>query len=488
MKLQELLKDVPVMETPDEMNIDIEGIAYDSRNVDKDYVFVCIKGLITDGHDYVDHAIKNGAKVLIVERKIDSIKDVNIVRVEDSRKALAIIAANFSGRPTEHMNIIGVTGTNGKTTTTHLIKNILEENGMDTGLIGTIAHQVLDKVYKARNTTPESLELQELFREMTDLKVNTCVMEVSSHSLDLDRVLGINYKIGIFTNLTPEHMDFHRSIENYKNAKAKLFYQTSFANIINVDDPYGREIADEVKDTGTQLITYGIKEKADIYAYDIKISPKGTEFMLVTPKFKGNIKISTPGMFSVYNALAAISACYVLEYDFSQIKKGIESIKGVPGRFELVEDIGDYTVIVDYSHTPDALENALETVKEFAKNNIITVFGCGGDRDRGKRPMMGEIAGRLSDYCMITSDNPRSEEPNAIMKDIEVGIKDTKCTYEMIVDRKEAIKKAIEISKKGDVILIAGKGHETYQIIGDETIDFDDRKVTQEIIKGDEVK
>lgn len=483
MKLNELIKNLAVANVTGCTDIEITGIAYDSRKVEEGFVFVCIQGLKVDGHNYIEQAIEGGAKALIVEKAILPMKDITIIQVDNSRKALAMISSKFYSSPTKNMNIIGVTGTNGKTTTTHLVKNILETNNVSSGLIGTISYQILDKEYKANNTTPESLELQKLFREMLDLEVDTCVMEVSSHSLDMDRVAGIEYKVGVFTNLTPDHMDYHVNIENYKNAKTKLFYQTSLANIINIDDRYGREIAHQIKDLKVPLVTYGVKEKADIYAQNISISPKGTNFELITPTFRGNVKIATPGMFSVYNALAASGVCYVLGYDFEQIKKGLESIQGVPGRFESVQNTGNYTIIVDYAHTPDALENTLNTMKEFAEGNIITVFGCGGDRDKTKRPMMGEVAGRLSDYCIITSDNPRSEEPAEIIKDIEVGIKNTSCKYKKIVDRKEAIKTAIAISKPNDIILIAGKGHETYQILGDKVIDFDDKKIAQKILR-----
>jgi UDP-N-acetylmuramoyl-L-alanyl-D-glutamate--2,6-diaminopimelate ligase len=483
MKLKELIKNISIVDIIGEVDVNVEGIAYDSRKVKKNYIFVCVVGMKTDGHTYMDQSIKSGANVVVVQKDIEPIKGVTIIKVADSRKTLAKVSANFFQNPTESMDVIGVTGTNGKTTITHLIKNILGKSGVPAGLIGTISHQILDKEYKANNTTPESLELQKMFKEMKEVKVNACAMEVSSHSLVLDRVEGINFKIGVFTNLTRDHLDFHESIENYKNAKAKLFYQTTLANIINIDDPYGDEIAQEVKPLQTKLITYGIKGKADIYAEDISISPKGANFTLVTPKFKGNIKISTPGMFSVYNALAAMAVCYALGFEYEQIKKGIESIEGVPGRFESIQNEKNHTVIVDYSHTPDALENALNTIKEFVEGKIITVFGCGGDRDKVKRPMMGEIAGKLSDLCIITSDNPRSEEPNEIIKAIEVGIKKTNCKYKMIVDRKEAIKEAIKNSNEKDIILIAGKGHETYQILKDQMIDFDDRKIAQEILR-----
>ncbi|WP_053956888.1 UDP-N-acetylmuramoyl-L-alanyl-D-glutamate--2,6-diaminopimelate ligase [Inediibacterium massiliense] len=482
MKIDQLLEGLNVTKIIGKKDVEVKGIAYDSRQVQKGYAFVAIMGFKADGHEYIDQAVKNGAKVVIVQKNINPIEGVTIIQVENSRKTLAYISSQFYDNPTKEMRIIGVTGTNGKTTITHLIKSILEKNHVATGLIGTIAHEILDKKYKANNTTPESLDLHKLFKEMVDNKVNTCVMEVSSHSLDLDRVAGIPYEIGIFTNLTPDHMDFHETIENYKRAKTKLFYQTTKANVINVDDPYGHEIVQEVKKLDTKIVTYGVYNQADIYAKDIETSSKGTTFTLMTPKFNGKISIKTPGMFSVYNALAAMGVCYVLGYSFEEIKLGIESVK-VPGRFETVPDTKDHTIIVDYSHTPDALENALDTIKEFVEGKIITVFGCGGDRDRTKRPMMGEIAGKISDYCVITSDNPRSEDPDAIMKDIEVGIKKTSCKYKMIVDRKEAIKEAIKMSKPEDVILIAGKGHETYQILKDKIIDFDDKAVASEILR-----
>ena len=482
MKLLELLKDLEDIEISGDINTEINGIAYDSRKINPEDLFVCIKGLKTDGHVYIDNAIEFGANTIVVEDPMEQIPGVVIVKVKNSRIALATIAARFYGRPTETMNVIGVTGTNGKTTITHIIKGILEMNGVSSGLIGTISHKILDREYKASNTTPESLELQKLFCEMKASKVDTCVMEVSSHSLEMNRVKGIKFNTGVFTNLTPDHMDFHGNIESYKEAKTKLFYQTTDANIINIDDKYGKVIAKEIKELNTALITYGIKEKADIYAENINITPKGSSFRVTTPKFTGELFFSTPGLFSVYNALAALSVCYSLGYNFEQIKHGIESIKGVPGRFELVQNYKNRTIVVDYAHTPDALENVLNTIKEFKIGRIITVFGCGGDRDKTKRPLMGEIVSRLSDYYIITSDNPRTECPETIIKDIKKGINEGEDKYRMIIDRKEAIKEAIRISEPQDVVLIAGKGHETYQIIGDKVIDFDDKKIAQDAV------
>lgn len=485
MDLKELLKGAHVLHIDGSQDLEIKGIAYDSRQAGEGFVFVCIPGSKTDGHLFIEDVIAKGIKAIVVEKEVKGREGVTFIRVRDSRKALSAIAASFYRHPSKSMNVIGVTGTNGKTTTTHLIKNILEVNGVQSGLIGTISYKILDQEYKANNTTPESLELQRLLQEMLDREVNTCVMEVSSHSLDLHRVEDIQYQIGVFTNITQDHLDFHKTMENYKNAKRKLFYKTTQANIINVDDEFGLELSRQLSTLDRKCITYGIKKQADIFAKDIEITPKGTRFQLVTPTFSGIIDIGTPGMFSVYNGLAAAAVGYVMGYGYAEIKRGLEGIRVVPGRFELVPNEKDLTVIVDYSHTPDAIENAIKTIKEFAQGRIITVFGCGGDRDKTKRPIMGEIAGRLSDYCIITSDNPRTEQPETIIKDIEAGIKRTSCKYKMIVDRKEGIREAIRQSGPKDVILIAGKGHETYQIIGNRVIDFDDRKIAQELIRED---
>ncbi|MFZ5965852.1 MAG: UDP-N-acetylmuramoyl-L-alanyl-D-glutamate--2,6-diaminopimelate ligase [Bacillota bacterium] len=485
MKLSDLIRTAEVIDVYGNTDIEISGIAYDSRKVDKGYVFVCLEGSQVDGHDFASSAVGKGAAALVVNKEINVEGDITIIRVNDTRKALSAIAADYYGRPSQKMNMIGITGTNGKTTTTYLIKEILEINGGNSGLIGTISYKILDKEYKAVNTTPESLELQRLFAEMLEKSVDTCVMEVSSHSLEVGRVADVHFSIGVFTNLTRDHMDFHGDIESYKKAKTKLFYKTTQANIINIDDPYGVEIAQVIEGLPVKLLTYGMNKGADITAKDVSISLKGARFTLVTPAYRGPVEIATPGRFSVYNALAAASVCYILGYDLKQIQDGLRSIKGVPGRFELVGNTGDHCIIVDYAHTPDALENVLNTTKEFVKGKLITVFGCGGDRDKTKRPMMGEIAGKLSDYCVITSDNPRTENPGVIMEEIENGIKKTDCKYKMIVDRRMAIHEAIASSTPGDVIVIAGKGHETYQIIGSNVIDFDDRLIAQEILRGE---
>jgi UDP-N-acetylmuramoyl-L-alanyl-D-glutamate--2,6-diaminopimelate ligase len=318
---------------------------------------------------------------------------------------------------------------------------------------------------------------------MADNDIDYAVMEVSSHSLELGRVDGCNFRVGIFTNLTQDHLDFHKTIENYRNAKKKLFYMTKGANIINIDDEHGRIIAEEAGRLEIPLITYGIDNKADIMAKNIYITAKGVCFTLITPDYEEELSIRIPGKFSVYNALAAASAAYVEGVSGAVIREGLANVKNVPGRSEILKTDTPYTIIVDYAHTPDGLQNILASVKEYATGRVITLFGCGGDRDKEKRPMMGDIAGRMSDYCIITSDNPRSEEPMSIIKQIEDGIKSTDCDYICIENRRDAIKFALKMAKSDDIVLLAGKGHETYQVLKDRTIPFDERDIVEELLR-----
>lgn len=490
MKLCDLIKNVKTLEVYGDKNINISGIAYDSRRVKKDNLFVCIKGLKTDGHKYIEGAIEKGARALIIEKNLKDIVEIDrnkisVIRVDDSREALSKLSANFYDHPSKRIKVIGITGTNGKTSITYLIRSILKANNKKTSVIGTMKNMILDKEYKTSNTTPESLELQYLFNEMVRKDVDVCSMEVSSHSLDLKRVENVDFNIGLFTNLTADHLDFHKDMESYKKAKQKLFYKTSDVNIINIDDKYGKQIYDEVKELKTPVLSYGINNSCDIYAEKIDMHATYSNFKIVTPKYSGDVRINIPGLFSIYNILATISVCYFIGYSFDDIAKDIECIKPIRGRFEPVENDKGITVIVDYAHTPDALENVLKTINQFAKGKIITVFGCGGDRDATKRPIMGKVAYDLSDYCIITNDNPRSEDPKTIVADILQGIGSDKNKYKIITDRREAINEAIKIAKKDDIVLIAGKGHETYQIINNEVFDFDDKKVAMEVLSND---
>ncbi len=483
MKLKKLLDETHI-ECPTGLEeMEITGIAYDSRQVKKGHVFICIKGYDTDGHKYANDAVLKGAAILISEQELGVMK-VPVLMTKDTRRVLSKVSANFYDHPTEDIRIFGITGTNGKTTITYMIKNILDVATESCGILGTIAYKFGDKVYESINTTPESLELQRLFSEMRQEGIKNCVMEVSSHSLALSRTADICFDYSAFTNLTPDHMDFHENLDDYFASKKKLFYQTSKASTINIDDTYGKKLFEELKDNKVTAFSHSLKNnEADFYGEVLSSTEKGSEIALFrSGKPMGSISIRTPGTFSIYNALTTASICIMAGIDFSLVKKGLESLSGVPGRFELVENTKNMTVIVDYAHTPDALEKVLKTALGFKRGRLICVFGCGGDRDTKKRPMMGKAAGELADYCIITSDNPRTEDQATITSDIEAGIYDTGCIYEIIENRYEAIKKAISLYRKGDILVIAGKGHEDYQIIGTVKSHFDDREVVREII------
>lgn len=461
-------------------DIEITGIVYDSRQTVKGNVFVCIKGYEQDGHRYAKMAEEMGAALIVAEDEVDV--NIPVCYVKDARKTIARMACEFYDNPSKKFKLVGVTGTNGKTTTTYLIKSILEAAGKRVGIIGTNENIIGDKILLTKSTTPttpNALELQKLFSEMVDNEAEYVVMEVSSHALYLDRVFGCAYDVGIFTNLTQDHLDFHGTMENYMNAKAMLF-DISEKGAINFDDEYGRKIAQNCRNC--DVLTYGINSDADITAKNIDISARGVNFDVsyLGKDYKFNLCI--PGKFSVYNALSAISCALGLGFDMETICKGVKNARGVMGRVEVVPTDTDYTVIIDYAHTPDGLENIISAVREYAKGKVITLFGCGGDRDNTKRAVMGEIAGRLSDFTIITSDNPRTEDPEQIIAQIEEGMKKTDGDYTVIVNRREAISYALNNAKAEDVIILAGKGQETYQIIGKEKFDFDERVVVYECL------
>lgn len=455
-------------------DIEITGIAYDSRNVLPGNVFVCIKGFETDGHKYAKMAEENGASLIVAEEKVDV--NVPVWYIENSRIAIAEMACKYYDNPSKKFKLIGVTGTNGKTTITYLIKSIIETANMRVGVIGTNQNIIGDKVLVTQSTTPttpNALELQQLFAEMAESDAQCVVMEVSSHALELERVHGCHFDVGVFTNLTQDHLDFHKTMENYLNAKAKLF-TISDKGVVNYDDEGGKQI---VKNSKCDILKVGMGTDCDLVAKNVKISPAGTDFDVDYCNNTYHVYIPIPGMFSVYNAVCAMGAAIELGFDMDTIIEGLKNATGVMGRVEVVPTDTDYTVIIDYAHTPDGLENIISTVKEFAKGRVITLFGCGGDRDNTKRPIMGEISGKLSDFTIITSDNPRTEDPVSIINQIEIGMKRTDGEYKVIVDRREAIGYALDNAKKGDVIILAGKGQETYQIIGKEKFDFDERVV-----------
>lgn len=482
LKLQGLLKNINYEVLQGNDNINISNIQYDSRKVTDNSLFVCIKGFKVDGHDYAQSAIKKGAKALLVEDKIEGISnDITIIKVDDTRKVIAFIAERYYNHPSNKFRLIGVTGTNGKTSITYLTKSIIEEFGKKTGIVGTIENRIGDKVLKASRTTPEALDLQELFYNMFQENVNAVIMEVSSHSLELNRVDASKFDVGIYTNLTLDHLDFHKTMENYRDAKLKLFKMCN-VGVINIDDEYGPYMIEN--GTCKKYLTYGVNNSdAILNAVNLDISLNGVKYNLMFEGEKYEILLNTPGKFSVYNSLAAIGACLAIGVPMDIIISGLRKNKGIRGRFQSFTSDKGYTVIVDYAHAPDGLLNVLQSMKEFAKARIITVFGCGGDRDTSKRPIMGEIAGNNSDFCVITSDNPRTEDPVSIIDEVEVGMKKTNCEYVKIPSRLDGILKALSMAQKGDLILIAGKGHEDYQILRDEIIHFDDAEVVMNYFK-----
>jgi UDP-N-acetylmuramoyl-L-alanyl-D-glutamate--2,6-diaminopimelate ligase len=486
--LSNLLNNLEVLEISGNPELEICGLDYDSRQIDQGFLFVAIPGFKTDGHNYIDAALGRGAVALVVERGVSAPQGVVVVKVPDTRLALAQLAASYYGNPSTKMRLIGITGTNGKTTTSYLIEEILQRQGYRTGLLGTISNRIGGKEFSVQHTTPESLELQKLLAQMVDVNSDYAVMEVSSHALALNRVEGCEFDVAVFTNLTQDHLDFHHCIEDYRNAKLSLFVNLGVKvsksglkyAVVNVDDAEGNRFA---ASTPVEVITYGIKQEAMVTAKEIRITPQGASFKGVLPSQEVNIKLNLTGRFSIYNALAALAVGWREGIELDQIRDALEAVPGVPGRFELVDCGQDFAVIVDYAHTPDGLENVLSTAREVASGRVITVFGCGGDRDRTKRPLMGEVVARLSDYAVVTSDNPRTEDPLLIIEDILPGICKTGSKgYEVIPDRREAIQKAMQQAKAGDMVVIAGKGHETYQLVGSAVLDFDDRKVSREIL------
>ncbi len=492
MKLRELLKHIKVAKFLGDEDVEIKGITYDSREVEEGNLFVAIKGLNVDGHRFIPEAVLSGAVAVVLENDelIDDSyfieRGVAKVVVNDSRKALALLSSAFYDFPSKKLKLVGVTGTNGKTTTTHLIKSILETAGLKTGLIGTINYVIGDEIIPAGQTTPESLELNRFLKKMVDNGFGACVMEVSSHALALDRVYGFEFDVGVFTNLTQDHLDFHKTFEAYFQAKKILFdslNQNSYA-IYNVDDPYGEKI---VSDTKASKLSYGKSDKADVRVKDVKLSFNGTSLIVQTPTEKSlEINSKLIGEFNVYNILSAVAVGYVLGIEHEDIKNGIEKVENVKGRFEKIISPDDYTVIIDYAHTPDALEKCIDTIlnlrEQAGGGKLITVFGCGGDRDRTKRPIMGRISTEKSDITIITSDNPRFEDPEKIISEILAGVKKDSVYY-VFVERREAIERALEMAKKGDIVLIAGKGHEEYQVIGDVKVPFSDKQVVMEFFK-----
>lgn len=473
MKLSQLIDGIEIEKIYNEADVEITGVHYNSKEIKPGNLFVAIAGFVTDGHKYIPSAVANGAVAVVAQKYTDGI-DVPQIIVGDSRIAEAKVCSTFFGNPSNKLQIIGVTGTNGKTTCTYLVKQILEKEGKKVGLIGTNQNMIGDKIIETGRTTPDAFELHKLFSDMVEENVDCVIMEVSSHALELNRVYGCRFASAGFTNLTQDHLDFHITMDNYAAAKEKLFSMCDNA-VINADDKYGKDMSLRAK---CNTISYGVTSDCVLKAENVILGESGVAFKIGDTDFS----LGIPGDFSVYNALCAIGIASSLGVPMERIAQCLASAGGVKGRAEVVKTDTDYTVMIDYAHTPDGIENILKTVRGFASGRVVIVFGCGGDRDNTKRPIMGDAAGRLADFCVVTSDNPRSEDPMKIISMIEPAVKATGTPYVVIENRRDAIKYALDNAKKGDVIVLAGKGHETYQILADGTIHFDEREVIRDIL------
>ena len=466
-------------------DVEISGIEHDSRKVTMKNLFVCMEGAHVDGHNFISQAVSRGAVAVLTTRKnFLPPENISALIVPDMLNALAVIVPYFYDYPARAMRIIGITGTNGKTTTTYLLREIFTCASLKVGLIGTIQILIGDETFPNPNTTPNVIDLQKILVEMRDKNIQIVVMEVSSHALAENRVAGIEFDTAIFTNLTQDHLDFHGSMENYLQAKSKLFDMVSRSGrkqnktaIVNVDDAASSEILNHCR---CEKITYGIENPANLRGVELDIKSGGMKFKIRGDFGVMNLTLHITGIFNVYNVLAALGAALAENIRPDVIKLALENFKSVPGRFERIFSDKPFEIIVDYAHTPDGVKNVLETAAQICKGKIITVFGCGGDRDHGKRPLMGKIASELSDVVIITSDNPRTESPENILNDIEAGI--AKKNYERIIDRRAAIFRAIELAGAGDIVLVLGKGHENYQILGTGKIHFDDREIAREAV------
>lgn len=490
MKLMELLKNCPVKDIHGSTDIDLKGLHYDSRQVNREDAFFALRGVVSDGHDYIVSAIANGARVVFCEEMPEHVDAVTIVLVDNTRRAMALVSSEFYGHPTCGMQTVGVTGTNGKTTITYLLEAILCEAGLEPAVIGTINYRFGSDFRQAPHTTPEALDLMKQVSDFRRNGARSLVMEVSSHALDQYRVDGVHFQVGVFTNLTPEHLDYHQDMASYFASKYHLFKELLPRDkgraVINVDDEYGRRLAAMLPGA----MTCGRSNNADIHPESVEISLTGIRASVATPLGKVAINSSLLGDYNVENLLCAIGAAVALELSPRVITAGLAAAKGVPGRLEQIENDRDAVILVDYAHTGDALHRVIEAMQELSPKRILTVFGCGGDRDRNKRPIMAEVAARGSDIAIATSDNPRTEDPQQILDDIRVGLlrvhkqewqrqeamAGTGRGYVVIEDRREALEFAVSLLRSGDLLLVAGKGHEDYQILASGRIHFDDRE------------
>ena len=471
MKLKELLQDIRVLDCTADLELDIPNVYYDSRKVTAGSLFVAISGFAADGNRFIPMALQKGAAAVVTAKRPEG--DIPYILVENDRLALALLGINFYGHPVENMTLIGVTGTNGKTSSTLLLKQVLEQClDAKVGLIGTMENLIGDEVIPTERTTPESFELQGLFARMRDAGCTHVVMEVSSHAITLDRVGGVHFDVAAFTNLTEDHLDFHKTMDAYCDAKAELFARCDKA-VINVDDNYAPRMLAKAECPTLRTSAYS----GDLYAKDVYMHAEGVAFTAVCGEETAAVKLPIPGKFTVYNALTVIGIAKQLGISLARCARALENAKGVKGRIEVVPTPGkEYSVLIDYAHTPDGLENVLTSVKDFCNGRLIAVFGCGGDRDPMKRPIMGEIGVKCADIAIITSDNPRTEDPDAIIGDILKGVKPEYGYYKVVSDRRAAIRYAMDIAEKDDIIVLAGKGHETYQEINGKKYHLDERE------------
>src|SRR5438128_280034 len=486
MQLKTLLTATSVRQVFGSVDRPVENIAYDSRRVQRRTMFVALRGEKTDGHEFIGHAIDKGASVIVAEREQKDPR-VTCLRVENTRNALADLSANFYGHPARKLRLAAVTGTNGKTTTTFLVKHICEKAGLRCGLIGTVRYEIGERILPAIRTTPESLDLQELLAQIANAGCKAAAMEVSSHALTQERTRGLQWNVAVFTNLTQDHLDFHGTMENYFDSKTKLFAQLAEqpkkrtpVAVVNIDDRYGEQLLGKI-DKKIPIVTYGMGARADFRASNYRMEFGGTSFQLDARGKSYLVRVPLIGRFNVANSLAALAAANALGVTLRAAVLSLGKTPQVPGRLEAVPAKRQFQIYVDYAHTPDALLNVLKTLRELEPRRLIVVFGCGGDRDRQKRPLMGSIVDQNADYAIITSDNPRKEDPNAIIAEIDKGFRSEH--YEKIVDRTEAITRAIEQAEPRDIVLIAGKGHENYQEFADHTVPFDDLQVARRALE-----
>ena len=487
MQLRQLIQHFPDATVEGPLDREFSGIAYDSRRVTPGTVFVAIPGQNTDGHEFISSAVDRGAAAIICERSRAFPSRATRICVPDARAALALAAQSFYHHPSAKLKVVGVTGTNGKTTVAFMIKAILEAAGLRTGLLGTVRYEIGDRVIPAQRTTPESLEVQQMMAQMLKVDCQACVMEVSSHALEQKRVLGVDFDVGIFTNLTRDHLDYHGTMENYFAAKKKLFTALAkgtkkAAAVINIDDTYGARLANETTGLEVQL-TYGVDTTARLRATKVELTPAGSRFVVETLERKFALRLPLIGRHNIYNALAAVGAGLALKVDVVKIQAALNAMRPVPGRLEAVACGQPFSVFVDYAHTDDALKNVLQTLREITKGRLLVAFGCGGGRDAGRRSKMGRVAAELADFTFITSDNPRKEDPSKIAAQIEDGyraVRDEACCVEL--DRRRAIQQILGKAQPGDTVLIAGKGHETYQEFEDTVVPFDDRLHALEVL------